>query len=800
LWAIALAVGIWLVARHDNGRVSLLDAGTLAVAFMAATGAGIALMRHFVVRPPSQPLGKPLGLLADSIAGTDVGVRDIYGTARGDEIGVLARRIRDIVNSMHQRDDLFGTVNHAITLLIQAEVDEFEGALKESMGIMAGAVNADRVRLWKNHMEDGKLYCTQLYEWSEGAEPTRGTEITIAAPYDEALPGWEAILSQGECINCLVKDMSPKEQLRLNPQGILSILIVPVFLREQFWGFVGFNDCHHERLFTANEESVLRSASLLIANALLRYEMTQELAAAVDTAWAANRAKSDFLANMSHEIRTPMNAIIGMTIIAISSEDMGRKDYALGEREEASHHLLGVVNDILDMSKIEADKLELSSVLFDFEDMLKKTIGIINFRIAEKNLNLAVYIDDRIPRMLVCDDQRLAQIITNLMSNAVKFTPQHGTITMRTSLVSDVDGVCEIRFDVTDTGVGISKEQQSRLFNAFEQAESSTTRKYGGTGLGLAISKRIAEMMDGGISVSSEIDKGSTFSFTIKAKKGETEEEDHARRTGHASLDDIRILIVDDDSDVLEYFADIAARFGIACDTAISGEEAMGLIESGCVHDICFVDWKMPGMSGIELSRRMKGMVGNESVIVMISSVEWHDIEKEANEAGIDGFLPKPIFPSDFLNCIYRFIGIDITHERNDDGFDSIEQYDGFHVLLAEDVEINREIVLAILEPTLLDVDCAENGVEVVRMFGEAPEKYDIIFMDLQMPLMDGYEATRRIRAMDGGKAKTVPIIAMTANVFSEDVSNCIEAGMDSHIGKPIDIKAVYHILNRYLR
>ena len=384
-----------------------------------------------------------------------------------------------------------------------------------------------------------------------------------------------------------------------------------------------------------------------------------------------SRSKSSFLAMMSHEMRTPMNAIIGMTNIAKSTHNVERKDYALDKIEDASNHLLGVINNILDMSKIEADKLELNPVAFDFEDMIDKVIDIINFRVAEKCQTLTLDIDKNIPRVLICDNQRLAQIIANLLSNAVKFTPEYGAISLCVKLSQQENGICEIQFDIADTGVGISKEQLAGLFKPFQQAESSTTRKYGGTGLGLAITKRIVELMEGSISVSSAPGEGSTFTFNIRVE-------------------------MPDDKTMSE------------------------LSESS---------------------------------------------DNKENE---------------------------VTGQS--------DQYAGYSMLLVEDVDINQEIVMALLEPTLLKIDCAQNGAEAVRIFKEAPEAYNIIFMDVQMPVMDGFEATRIIRAQGTMNAKTIPIIAMTANVFKEDVNNCLKAGMNSHIGKPVDFHTVLQILRQYLK
>ncbi|MDR3277588.1 MAG: response regulator [Oscillospiraceae bacterium] len=384
---------------------------------------------------------------------------------------------------------------------------------------------------------------------------------------------------------------------------------------------------------------------------------------------AASRSKSDFLSNMSHEIRTPMNAIIGMTSIGSLAADIERKNYAFEKISDASTHLLGVINDILDMSKIEANKLELSSMSFGFEALLRKVVNVINFRTDEKAQHFTVSIDRDIPPALVGDDQRLAQVITNLLSNAVKFTPEQGFVHLGATLLSEESGVCTVQVEVTDTGIGINLEQQLRLFTAFQQADSSTSRNFGGTGLGLAISKRIVEMMGGKIWVESELGRGSFFAFTFKA----------VRDRVPAAVDSPAPSAADAD--------------------------ALG-------HDVSFA---------------------------------------------------------------------------------------GRRLLLAEDVEINREIVLALLEPTGLKIDCAENGSAALRAFAESPELYDMIFMDMQMPDMDGLEATRRIRALDYPAAKTIPIIAMTANVFREDIENCIAAGMDDHMGKPIDFDEVLKKLRQYL-
>ena len=507
----------------------------------------------------------------------------------------------------------------------------------------------------------------------------------------------------------------------------------------------------------------------------------------------ASRAKGDFLSNMSHEIRTPLNAIIGMTTMGSTANELSRKDYCLSKINEASKHLLGVINDILDMSKIEANKLELSMTKFVFEKMLQRVADVVGFRIEEKHQNFAVHVDRNIPFMIVSDEQRLAQVITNLLSNATKFTPENGRIGLDARLLEEKNGACTIQIDVSDSGIGITEEQRPRLFRVFEQAERSTSRKFGGTGLGLVISKRIVEMMDGRIWIRSEPGNGSIFSFTIMVKRGE--ESRNSMLLPGVNWKNVRILTVDDDPYVLDFFKNSAEQFEIKCDVCTSGEEALKMIKNNGAYDMYFVDWNMPEMNGTELSRRINEFHEKRHVIIMISSVDLATIEAEAKAAGVDKFMQKPLFSSTIADCINECLGIEERKEPvTDHGC-----FKGFHVLLAEDIEINREIVMALLEPTLINIDCAENGSEAVRLFCENEEYYDIIFMDLQMPEVDGFEATRRIRSLEIPQAKEIPIIAMTANVFKEDVAQCLSVGMNDHVGKPLDLNEVLEKLRKYL-
>jgi signal transduction histidine kinase/DNA-binding response OmpR family regulator len=542
--------------------------------------------------------------------------------------------------------------------------------------------------------------------------------------------------------------------------------------------------------------TVLSAALILI---LIRID------AAKSKSDSESRHKSAFLANMSHEIRTPMNAIIGMTTIGKKASDSDRKDYCFTKIEDASNHLLGIINDILDMSKIEANKFELAPAEFDLEKMLRRVVNVVNYRIDEKFQKFSVHIDRSIPRNLVGDDQRIAQIITNLLGNAVKFTPEHGVIGLTVRLLEKANDICTLQISVSDTGIGVTPEQQEKIFLSFEQAESSTTRKYGGTGLGLAISKNIAEMMGGTIWVESKTGKGSVFSFTIKVRCGT--EEKRVPLSPDINIKNVRVLAVDDDPDILAYFKEITQSFGIMCDTAKSGEEALDLITKKSGYNIYFIDWKMPSMDGIQLAREIKSRMMGNSIVTMISAAEWSEIAEEAKTAGVDKFLSKPLFPSAVAELINECLGVDEEHAEKTKPANLTANFTGKRILLVEDVEINREIIQTLLEPTKLKIDSAENGAEAVRMFTESPAQYDIIFMDIQMPVMDGYEATQRIRTLEAEKAaasknnavRRVPIVAMTANVFKEDIERCKEAGMDSHVGKPLDFEEVMACLHSYL-
>ena len=506
-------------------------------------------------------------------------------------------------------------------------------------------------------------------------------------------------------------------------------------------------------------------------------------------------AKSNFLSNMSHEIRTPLNAIIGMTSIGTASADIEKKNYSLGKIHDASKHLLGIINDILDVSKIEANKYSLSPTAFALDEMLQRVVDVINFRVEQKKQRLTVHIDPNMPEILIGDDQRLAQVITNLLSNSVKFTAEGGGIHLELMVENEHDGKCTLLVVVSDTGIGISKEQQERLFTSFEQAEASTSRRFGGTGLGLVICKGIIEMMNGKIWVESELGDGAVVSFTVNLSCDRSG--DKKLFAQEAGMGDIRLLVADNDVGARVFFEEMSSNSGIVCDVAESGEEVLAKIAENGAYSIYFIASELSDISGIELARQISDGAEDSKIVLIISTTDWSAVKDKAKEAGVIYHLPKPFFTASVKDCIDDLLFSDKLKEEDAEILDN--DFTGFTVLLVEDVEINREIVMALLEPTNLKIECAENGIEAVDAFVSNPEKFDMIFMDIQMPEMDGFTATRLIRESGVERAADVPIVAMTANAFQEDIDKCLRAGMNGHLGKPLAFDMVIATLEKYL-
>lgn len=582
--------------------------------------------------------------------------------------------------------------------------------------------------------------------------------------------------------------------------GVEGMFLAPLFVDNKFWGCLHLEMCSNSRIVTESDVYLAQIVGSLISNVLTRDKTQDELKIAKEAAEVHAQAKSNFLANMSHEIRTPMNAIIGMTELAKSSDDPARISYCLDKVDDASKHLLGVINDILDMSKIEAGKLELYDVDFPLEKMLQQVSSVTHFRAEQKKMDFVIKIDPDVPEAIVTDQHRLAQVLTNLLSNAVKFTAEQGKVTLSVHKLAEQGGLCTLQFDVVDTGIGISAQAQEKLFESFQQADSTISTRFGGTGLGLAISKSIVEMMNGSISVESEEGKGSRFYFTIQVPVGKTTLD---KKLGDGvAWDKVHVMVVDDAPEVLSYFKDIADIAGFHCTTAETGQEALDILAAKDTNfQLLFIDWRMPGMDGIELTRRIRELHDENIIVIMISAVQWENIATEAKAAGVNHFISKPLLPSMIIDCLNEQLASQEKLHRKTGVLRNTDMFFGKRILLAEDVEINREILVAMLDGTGVEIDCAENGRVAVEMFTRHSDIYDLILMDIQMPEMNGYETTQRIRSMDltSGKAQQIPIIAMTANVFKEDVDRCLACGMNAHLGKPIDLDELIKTLHQYL-
>ena len=530
-------------------------------------------------------------------------------------------------------------------------------------------------------------------------------------------------------------------------------------------------------------------------------QVNQALSDAVAAAETANRAKSTFLSNMSHDIRTPMNAIIGFTTLAISNiNDTGRvKDY-LGKTLASSNHLLSLINDVLDMSRIESGKIHLEEVEVNLSDVLHDLKTIVSGQIYAKQLELYMDVMDVTDEDVYCDKTRLNQILLNLLSNAIKFTPAGGTVSVRVrQLAGKVRGCGQYEFRIKDNGIGMSQEFAKKIFEPFERERTSTVSRIQGTGLGMAITQNIVDMMGGTIEVQTAQGKGTEFTVCVPMR-AQTEQRPVEKIT---ELEGLKALVVDDDFNTCDSVTKMLVKVGMRAEWTLSGKEAVlrarQSIEMSDAYHAYIIDWRLPDMNGIEVTRQIRSL-HDDTPIIILTAYDWSDIEVEAKAAGVTAFCAKPMFMSDLRETLMSALGQKQTDAVQGLLPDKNADFKGKHILLVEDNELNREIAQEILREYGFLVDSAENGaVAVEKVSTAAPGSYDLVLMDVQMPIMDGYTATRQIRALDDPARAKLPILAMTANAFDEDRRNALESGMNGFLSKPIVIGDLVQELHKIL-